>query len=97
MGNLEKEVKDIHKLVFFNNNNQSKREKQLADLNRLMKFLSTKFYEFGKERQKQKKVIEEIYGAVSFSNEKRNSITEQVDQQEQYSRRNYHGAEISVI
>ena len=97
LGNLEKEVKDIHKLVFFNNRNQIKREKQLADLNKLMKFLSNKFYEFEKERQEQKKVIEEVYGAVSFSNEKRNCITEQVDRQEQYSRRNYHGAEISVI
>ena len=97
LGNLEKKVKDIHKLVFFNNRNQIKREKQLADLNKLMKLLSNKFYEFEKERQEQKKVIEEVYGAVSFSNEKRNCITEQVDRQEQYSRRNYHGAEISVI
>ena len=97
MGNLEKKVKDIHKLVFFNNRNQIKREKQLADLNKLMKFLSNKFSEFEKERQEKKKVIEEVYGAVSFSNEKRNCITEQVDRQEQYSRRKYHGAEISVI
>ena len=50
--------------------------------------MSDKFDEFEKERQVQKQVIEELRGEVSSLNEKRNSITEQVDQQEQYSRRN---------
>ena len=47
--NLEKEVKDIHKLALSNNNNQIKGEKQLADLSESIKFISDKFDEFEKE------------------------------------------------
>ena len=86
--NLEKEVKDIHKLALSNNDNQIKGEKQLADLTESIKFMSDKFDEFEKERHEQKKVIEELRGEVSSLNEKLNSLTEQVDRQEQYSRRN---------
>ena len=50
--------------------------------------MSDKFDEFEKERQEQKKVIEELRGEVSSLNEKLNGFTEQVDRQEQYSRRN---------
>ena len=86
--NLEKEVKDIHKLALSNNSNQIKGEKQLADLSKSIKFISHKFDEFEKEREEQKKVIEELRGEVSSLNEKLNGFTEQVDRQEQYSRRN---------
>ena len=86
--NLEKEVKDIHKLALSNNDNQIKGEKQLADLSESIKFMSDKFDQFEKERQEQKKVIEELRGEVSSLNEKLNGFTEQVDRQEQYSRRN---------
>ena len=86
--NLEKEVKDIHKLALSNNDNQIKGEKQLADLTESIKFMSDKFDEFEKERHEQKKVIEELRGDVSSLNEKLNSFTEQVDRQEQCSRRN---------
>ena len=78
--NLEKEVKDIHKLAL-SNNNQIKGEKQLADLSESIKFMSDKFDEFEKEGQEQKKVIEEVRGDVSSLNEKLNGLTEQVDQQ----------------
>ena len=47
-----------------------------------------KFDEFEKERQEQKNVIEELGGEVSSSNRKLNCITEEVDWQEQYCRRN---------
>ena len=87
MRNLE-EVKDILKLALSSNNNQIKGEKQLADLSESIKFMSDKFDEFEKERQEQKKVIEELRGEVSSLNEKLNGFTEQVDRQEQYSRRN---------
>ena len=80
-------MKDIHKLALSNNNNQIKGEKQLADLSESIKFMSDKFDEFEKERQEQKKVIEELRGEVSSLNEKLNGITEQVDWLEQYSRR----------
>ena len=50
--------------------------------------MSNKFDEFEKERQEQKNMIEELRGKVSFSNRKLNCITEQVDRQEQYCRRN---------
>ena len=58
-------MKDIHKLALSNNNNQIKGEKQLADLSESIKFMSDKFDEFEKERQEQKKVIEELRGEVS--------------------------------
>ena len=86
--NLEKDVKDINKLALSNNSNQIKGEKQLAHLSQSIKFISDKFDEFEKERQKPKKVIEELRGEFSSLNEKLNGITEQVDWQEQYSRRN---------
>ena len=63
--NLEKEVKDIHKLALSNNDNQIKDEKQLADLSESIKFMSDKFNEFEKEIQEQKKIIQELLGQVS--------------------------------
>ena len=84
--NLEEELKDIHKSALSNNNNnQIKGEKQLADLNESINFMSDKFDEFEKQRQEQKKVIEELRGSVSSLNEKLNGFTEQLDRQEQYS------------
>ena len=84
-----REVKDIDKLPLSNNNNnQIKGKKLLVDLSESIKFMSDKFDEFEKERQVQKQVTEELRGEASSINEKRNSITEQADQQEQYSRRN---------
>ena len=50
--------------------------------------MSDKFDEFERERQEQKKVIEELRGELSSLNEELNGITEQVGWQEQYSRRN---------
>ena len=85
--NLEEEMKDIHKLALSSNSNQINREKQLADLSESIKFMSDKFDKFEKERQEEKKVIEELRGEVSSLHEKINSFTEQVDRQEQYSRR----------
>ena len=87
--NLEEEMKDIHKLALSSNSNQINREKQLADLSESIKFMSDKFDKFEKERQEEKKVIEELRGEVSSLHEKINSFTEQVDRQEQYSRRKY--------
>ena len=46
------------------NNNQIKGEKQLGDLSESIKFMSGKFDEFEKERQEQKKVIQELRGEV---------------------------------
>ena len=68
----------IQAAVCLNNNNDSqiKGEKQLTDLSESIKFLSDKFDEFEKERQEQKKVIEELQGKVSSLNEKLNSFTE---------------------
>ena len=43
--NLEKKVKDTHKLALSNNNNQIKDEKQLTVLNESIKFMSNKFDE----------------------------------------------------
>ena len=81
--NLEKEVKDIHKLTLSNKNNQNKGEKQLADLSESIKFMSDKFDAFGKVKQEQNKVFKELRGKVSYLNEKLNGFTEQVDRQEQ--------------
>ena len=80
-------MQDIHQLALSNNNNQIKDEKLLGDLSELIKFKSDEFDEFEKERQKQKKASEELRDEVSSLNEKLNGITEQVDRQEQYSRR----------
>ena len=68
--NSEKEVKDIHKLaLFYNNSNQIKGEKQLADLSELIKFMSDKFDEFEKDGHEQKKVNEELRDEISSLNE----------------------------
>ena len=81
-------MQDIHQLALSNTNNQIKDEKLLGDLSESIKFKSDEFDEFEKERQKQKKASEELRDEVSSLNEKLNGITEQVDRQEQYSRRN---------
>ena len=81
-------MQDIHQLALSNNNNQIKYEKLLGDLSESIKFKSDEFDEFEKERQKQKKASEELRDEVSSLNEKLNGITEQVDRQERYSRRN---------
>ena len=88
MQNLEREVKDIHKLALSNNNNQIKCGRQLVELSQLVKFMSDNFDEFKKETEDKKNVIEELRSDVSSLNKKLNCITEQVDQQEQYSRQN---------
>ena len=67
------------KVGTFQHNNQIQDEKQLANLSESIKFMSDKFDEFEKERQEQKKVIEELRGEVSSLNEKLNGFTEQVD------------------
>ena len=54
----------MQKLALSNNNNQIKGEKQLGDLSESIKFMSDKFDEFEKERQEQKKVIQELRGEV---------------------------------
>ena len=53
--NLEREVKDKHKLALSNNNNQIKCERQLVDLSQLVKFMSDNFDEFKKESEVKKK------------------------------------------
>ena len=72
----------------FNDSNQIKGKKRLANFTVLIKLGSDKFGEFEKERQKQKKLIEEIRDERFILNEKLDYVTEQVDQQEQYSRQN---------
>ena len=73
----------------FNGSNQIKGKKRLADFTVLIKLSSNKFGEFEKERQKQKKLIEEIRDKRFILNEKLDCITEQVDGQEQYSTQNW--------
>ena len=84
--NLEKEVKIFTSLPFATTTTKLKEK---SDLSESIKFMSEKFDEFEKERQEQKMVIEELRDEVSSLNEKRNSITKQLDRQEQYSRRNF--------
>ena len=79
MQNLEKEVKDIHKLALFSNDNQIKGEKQLADLTESIKFMSDKFDQFEKERKEQKKVIEDLRGEVSSLNETLDGFIKHMD------------------
>lgn len=50
---LGNEVEGIHELALLNNCRKSKGEKQLANLNESIKFMSEKNYEFEKERQEQ--------------------------------------------
>lgn len=50
---LGNEVEGIHELELLNNCRKSKGEKQLANLNESIKFMSEKNYEFEKERQEQ--------------------------------------------
>ena len=61
LAKFREEVKDTHKLALSNNNNaQIKSKKQLVDLSESIKFMSDKFDKFEKDRQEQKKVIEEL-------------------------------------
>ena len=62
--NLEKEVKDIHKLAL-SNNNQIKGEEQLADLSESIKFISDKFDEFAGRFRRFQRACGKIHAQIA--------------------------------
>ena len=75
-------------MVRKNNETQIKGEKQLEDLTDLVKFMSSKFDEYEKERlEREARIVELESKVVSLSN-KVEKLEYTADKMEQYSRRN---------
>ena len=94
--NLEKEVKYIRSLGDQNRQTQIKGEQSLADLSKSVKFITDKFDEYEKEREGKNEIIKKLNEKVSALTERSKVLEESIDQQEQYSRRNFsliHGVE----
>ena len=74
--------------------NQIKGEKQLTDLAETVNFLSEKFHEFEADRKLKEEIIKSLRGQVSVLHDDLKKKKAQVEQKEQYSRRNcllFHG------
>ena len=79
--------------VFANTNtlkeNQIQDEKLLTDLDETVHFLSEKIHEFEADRNLKEKITKSLGGQVSVLHDDLKKMEAQVDQQAQYSRRNY--------
>ena len=85
---LEKEVKELKDLASSNNTNQIKGERQLLDLKDAVDFISNKFDDFERDRLEKEEIIKDLKEEVTYLRGKVDDITEEMDRQEQFSRRN---------
>ena len=67
---LEKEVKYIRRLVDQNRQTKIKGEQSLADLSKLVKFVTDKFDEYQKEREEKNEIIKKLNEKVFALTEK---------------------------
>ena len=86
--NIQEKIEELFVMVRKNNETQIKGEKQLEDLTDLVKFMSSKFDEYEKERlEREARIVELESKVVSLSN-KVEKLEYTADKMEQYSRRN---------
>ena len=86
--NLEKEVKELKDSASSDNANHIKGERQLLDLKDAVDFISNKFDDFERDRLEKEKIIKDLKEEVTYLRGKVDDITEEMDRQEQFSRRN---------
>ena len=88
MQNIEKQVKELFLLAKENKEKHIKGESDLSELTKAIDLISGKFDDYGRERQGKDKIIKELKSEVSDLNISVKYLENQLDRQEQYSRRN---------
>ena len=85
---LEEKVVKIYEIANTTKERQINGEKQLEDLTSSADYITKKFDEYKEGRKKKDKQIKCLQEHVSFLENKNGEIEQQIDRQEQYSRRN---------
>ena len=86
--NLDKQVKELYILAQSNNEKHIKGEKQLLDLTESINFMIKKFDDYEKDRVEKEKLIKDLREEVSSLKNGHEQLKSDVENQEQYSRRN---------
>ena len=86
--NLDKQVKELYILAQSNNEKHIKGEKQLLDLTESINFMTKKFDDYEKDRAEKEKLIKDLREEVSSLKNEHEQLKSDVENQEQYSRRN---------
>ena len=86
--NVEKSVKEIHKMQEKTQSSQIKGELQLKDLSEAVEFITKKFDQYETERKEKEKIINDLQGKLSEMSNEIEVLKNSLDRQQQYSRRN---------
>ena len=86
--NLDKQVKELFILAQSNNEKHIKGEKQLLDLTESINFMTKKIDDYEKDRAEKEKLIKDLREEVSSLKNEHEQLKSDVENQEQYSRRN---------
>ena len=86
--NVEKEITQIFENAKEMKEGQIKTKKQLAELTEAIDFISNKFDEYKKERKEKEEIIKALEDSLSNMSKREDSLSGQIDKQEQYLRRN---------
>ena len=88
MQNIEKQVKELFLLAQENKEKHIKGESDLSELTEVIDLISGKFDDYESERREKDKIVKELKSEVSDLNTSVKNLENQLDRQEQYSRRN---------
>ena len=86
--NVEKSVKEIHKMQEKTQSSQIKGELQLKDLSEAVEFIAKKFDQYETERKEKEKIINDLQRKVSEISNEIEVLKNSLDRQQKYSRRN---------
>ena len=88
MQNIEKQVKELFLLAQENKEKHIKGESDLSELTEVIDLISGKFDDYESERREKDKIVKELKSEVSDLKVSVKNLENQLDRQEQYSRRN---------
>ena len=88
MQNIEKQVEELFVLAQENEEKHIKGESDLSELTKAIDLISCKFDDYERERREKYKIIKDSKSEVSDLNTSVKNLENQLDHQEQYSRRN---------
>ena len=88
MQNIEKQVEELFGLAQENEEKHIKGESDLSELTKAIDLISCKFDDYERERREKYKIIKDSKSEVSDLNTSVKNLENQLDHQEQYSRRN---------
>ena len=88
MRNIENQVEELFLLAQENEEEHIKGESDLSELTKAIDLISCKFDDYERERREKYKIIKELKSELSDLNTSVKNLENQLDHQEQYSRRN---------